>query len=229
MNLLRLFGLFSIALLVTARADLTIVQKVEGTEGLHEITMKVKGDKARVEVTPQLTTIVNATSGEVTNLVHDKKMVMRIPGDKAKAMAEMAKSFVKEEAPNQSAPKATGKKQTIDGYETAEYVTDSPKFHATYWVATNYPNWEKILQQMTVLQKGAFASITQGMPDYRALPGLPLRTQIKVEGQPEIISTIESVSLAPLADSEFTAPAGYSEVKMPDIPTSMQMPKSDNP
>ena len=73
MKSLRLFAIASLAILATARADLTIVQKVEGTDGLHEITMKVKGDKARVEVSPQVTTILDAKTGELTNLLNDKK------------------------------------------------------------------------------------------------------------------------------------------------------------
>lgn len=217
MNSLRLFALVSLALLVTARADLTIVQKVEGSDGSHQITMKVKGDKARVEMSPQMTTIIDGKSGEIMNLIHNKKMVMRISGEKARAMAEIAKSFVQEEAPDQAPPKATGKKQTIKGYQTEEYVSDSPKFHASYWVATSYPDYQKILAQMSILQKGAFNAITKGMPDYRALPGLPLRTEVKIEGQEPIVSTIDSVRTDPLSDSEFALPAGYTEMKMPDI------------
>ena len=217
MKSLRLIAITSLALLGPVRADLTIVQKVDGTGNIQSITMKVKGDKARIEVSPQVTTIIDAKTGAITNLLNDQKIVMTIPGDKAKAMAEMAKSFVKQETPEQATPKPTGKKETINGYETEEYVSDSPKFHASYWVATTYPDYAKILQQMSILQKGAFASITKGMPDYRALPGMPLRTQVKVPDQPEFTSTIESVSLAPLPDADFTVPAGYSEMKMPDI------------
>lgn len=231
MKLFGFCGILSLALLATARADLTIVQNVEGAGPLHEITIKIKGDKARVEVSPQMTTIVDTKSGEVTNILRDKKTVMRIPGEKAKALAEVAKSFVKEETPNQPAPKPTGKTQTINGYETSEYVSDSPKFHATYWVATNYPDYQKILQQMDVLRQGVFQAISRGMPDYRELPGFPLRTVVKVGDQPEITSTIESVNLAPLPDSDFTPPAGYSEMKLPDIDLKMpaRSSKPDHP
>ena len=45
---------------------------------------------------------------------------------------------------------------------------------------------------MALLKNGAFASITKGMPNYDALPGLPLRTTIKIPGQGEITSTIEA-------------------------------------
>ena len=226
----RLFGIVFLAFCATARADLTVVQKMAGADGVHQITLKVKGDKARVDVTPQVTTIIDAKTGDLTTLINDKKTVMRISGERAKAMAEVAKSFVKEEAPEQALPKPTGQKETISGYETEEYVSDSPKYHATYWVAKSYPNYENILQQMSLLQRGAFASITKGMPDYHALPGLPLRTEIKVPGQGQITSTIESVSLSPLPASEFDVPANYSEEKLPDIIGGKQSPdKSGTP
>ena len=95
----------------TARADLTLVQTVDGGGQLQRITMKVKGDKARVEIGSQLTTIIDSKTGTVINLMHEKKVAMTIPGDQARAMAEMAKSFVKEEAPTQPPPKPTGKKR----------------------------------------------------------------------------------------------------------------------
>jgi hypothetical protein len=224
MKLLRLLATAPLVLLASARADLTIVQKVDGAGGLHRITMKVKGDKARVETSPQVTTIIDARTGTITNLMHEKKIVMTIPGEKAKAMAEMAKTFAKEEDPIQATPKPTGKKETINGYETEEYVTDSPKFHASYWVATSYPDFARILDQMAILQKGAFAGVTKGLPDYHALPGMPLRTQVKIPDQPEITSTIESVSIAPLTDADFAVPPGYSEMKMPDFLNNSKAP-----
>ncbi len=213
----RLFALLSFALLPAAHADLTIVQNVKGSDGIHKVTMKVKGDQARVEVNPQLTTIINAKTGEILNLMNDKKMVMRISGEKAQAMAEMAKSFVQNEAPEQATPKPTGKKEKINGYETSEYVSESPKFRASYWVATDYPDYKKILEQMSILQKGAFMQIAKGMPDYHALPGLPLRTEVKAGGQEPVVSTIESVETKPLPASDFSVPPGYSEMKLPDF------------
>ena len=196
------------------------MQTVDGAGQLQQVTMKVKGDKARVEIGSQMTTIIDSKTGTVINLMNEKKVAMTIPGDKAKAMAEMAKSFVKEEAPDQPAPKPTGKKETINGYETQEYVSDSPKFHASYWVASTYPDYANILQQMTVLQKGAFASLTKGMPDYHALPGMPLRTHVKTSNEHEVTSTIKSISVSPLPDTDFTVPTGYSEMKMPELPSN---------
>ncbi len=223
MKLFRLLGF--LALCATSRADLTVVQNMEGTEGLHKITFKIKGDKARVEINQQVTTIIDAKTGDLTTLMNDRKSVIHISGERAKAMADMAKSFVKQETPEQALPKPTGRKETIAGYETEEYVSDSPKYHASYWIAKTYPSYQSILQQMSIMQRGAFAEITKGMPDYHALPGLPLRTKIKMPGQDEITSSIESVNLDPLPASDFTVPAGYSEMKIPDFIGGKQPPE----
>ncbi len=216
MKLLRLILLAALAGSAAARADLTIVQKIEGSEGTNRITLKIKGDKARVEINPQITTILDGKTGELTTLLNDQKKVMRISGERAKAMAEMAKTLVKENAPDNAKPLATGKTEKINGYETEEYVSTSPKYHTSYWVAKDYPNYQSILQQMGVLQNGAFAAIRKGMPDYHDLPGLPLRTEIKIDGK-DVTSTLESLSTDPVPDSAFSVPADYTELKMPDF------------
>jgi hypothetical protein len=68
----------TIFFLLSARADLTIVQKVERAGSATNMTIKVKGDKVRIEASPQVTTILDAKTGEVTNLMNDQKTVVRI-------------------------------------------------------------------------------------------------------------------------------------------------------
>lgn len=217
MKFSRLLLLFSLLGTAAAQADLTIVQKVEGQKGANEITMKVKGSRARVDINPQITTILDAQSGELITILHDQKKVMRISGDRAKAMAEMAGAMSKDVMPSQQPPKATGKKQKIDGYETAEYSTVTPKAQTSYWVATDYPQYQEIIRQMNVLQNGAFAALRKSLPDFKDLPGLPLRTEVKMDGQNQMTSTIKSVDLAPVPESVFAIPGGYSEMKLPDF------------
>jgi uncharacterized protein DUF4412 len=200
-----------------ARADVTIVQKVESGDGSSTVTLKVKGEKARVEINPKLTTLLDSRTGDLTMLMNDEKQVMRISGEKAKAMAEMAKAMAKDATANDAPPKATGRKQKINGYDTEAYESKTPKSEMTYWVAKEYPGGDAVMKQMAVLRNGAFAAIRKGMPDFTDLPGLPLRTEIKVNGASQMTSTIESVSQDRIPDSEFAIPSDYSEMKMPDI------------
>lgn len=217
MKVLRVFLLAIIFSTAAARADLTVVQKVESDKGANEVTMKVKGNRARVDVTPQITTILDAQSGELMTIFHDQKKVMRISGERAKAMADMAQAMSKDVMPSNEPPKATGKKQKVNGYETAEYATVTKKAHTSYWVATDYPQYKEIMKQMSVLQSGAFAALRKSLPNFQELPGLPLRTEVKVDGENQMTSTIQSVDLNPVPDSAFEIPAGYSEMKLPDF------------
>ena len=71
MKLYRLvFGLYA-ALVTAAFGDLTLVQSVEGIGPITQMTMKIKGDKARIEASPQMTMIFNAKTGEMIDLMRD--------------------------------------------------------------------------------------------------------------------------------------------------------------
>lgn len=218
MNILRLCLLISLLGATAARADLTIVQKVQGSDGSNTVTMMVKGDKVRVEINPKLTTLLDARTGDLTMLMNDQKQVMHISGERAEAMAEMAKAMAKDTLSSKNAPpKATGETETINGFETQEYVSDTGKAQTAYWIAKNYPAGDAIMKQMAVLQNGAFGALRKGLPEFKDLPGLPIRTVVTVNGATQMTSTIEAVQQDPIPDSEFVAPADYSEMKLPDI------------
>src|SRR6266581_4329191 len=139
----------TISFLLSARADLTIVQKVERAGSATNMTIKVKGDKVRIEASPKVTTILDAKTGEVTNLMNDQKTVVRISAEKAKAVTNMINKFdVKKDGAGKVKLTPTGQKETVNGYETEQYTYDGPDFKATYWIASNYPDGAAILAQL---------------------------------------------------------------------------------
>ena len=232
--------LFSV---LPARADLTIVysttvqpasqsQKAEGPGAARNMTIKIKGNKARIEASPQMTTIFDGTTGEAINLMNDQKAVVRISPEKMKAVTDMLNKFNgKKPAPEKPALKPTGHKETVNGYETEEYSYDGPDFKATYWIAPNYPNAAAILAQLQSIKSEFWNAANTKMPNFHDFPGLPIRTRIvmakeaqeKTPGTSpsghatEITSTIASVSQDQLSDSEFSVPSDYKETKLPDI------------
>ena len=200
-----------------AFGDLTIVQSVEGMGPVTQMTMKIKGDKARIDVSPQVTTIFDAKTGEMINLMRDQKMVVRMSADKMKAAAEMMR---KSQAQKESAEKlkivATGKKETLNGYQTEQYTCDSSNFKATYWVATNYPEGAAILKQLQAIKMDALSGPNSHMPDYRDLPGVPVKTVLSFNGK-EMTTTLNSIKQDALSDAEFAVPGDYKEMNIPDI------------
>jgi hypothetical protein len=203
---------------VTARGDLTIVQNVEGSGSVRHITTKLKGDKARVEVSPEVTTIIDNKSGEMLNLMNGKKKFLRISADKSKAIAELASKYAGNPAGGTENAKLTptGRKEMINGYETEEYVRESPSLKESYWIALKYPDSAVIVKQLQAIIPAAWNEIAKGMFDFRDFPGLPLRTIVRTDGK-EITSTITSIKQEPLSDAEFSVPEDFQELKVPNL------------
>jgi hypothetical protein len=218
MKLTGLAFLLSLSI-VSARADLTVVNKVEGAGPSNEMIMKLKGDKMRIEVSPKLATIIDTRTGEMINLMSDQKTVVRMSGDKVKAAMQMAVQFNDKNA-HKPAEKAklvaTGKKEVLNGQETEQYTYDAPDFKATYWIAPNYPNGAGILKQLQALNPDIWKMSNAQMPDYRDFPGLPIKTVLTMKGT-QITTTLVSVKEDPLSDADFVVPKDYQEMKLPDL------------
>lgn len=209
---------FTLGLIASTRADLTLVQKVEGAgQGATEMTIKIKGDKARIDASSKLTTIIDSKTGEIANLMNDRKTVMRISAEKMRAAAEMIGKF---NANATSASKGkltpTGKSEKIAGYDVEEYVYDTPNFKATYWIAPNYPDGAAILKELQSLSSDLWQTNNFRLPDYRDFPGLPVKTVVSA-GDSNVTTTLVSVSKAPLDDAQFAVPKDFKEIKVPEM------------
>src|SRR4029453_11674965 len=97
----------SVSLLFSARGDLTIVysssmtpasktgidEAAEPARGGANMTIKIKSERARIDASPELTTIFDGKTGEGSNLLNDEKTVVRMAPDKLKAVTEMLDKF----------------------------------------------------------------------------------------------------------------------------------------
>ena len=213
-NSAALFSIITFGLLVSARGDLTIVQRVEGAGQNGEVTVKIKGDKERIDAPSQPTRIIDGKSGEMTDLMNEKKSFVRISAEQIKAAAETINKFSGGE--KLAAPKLTrtGKKETINGYETEEFVYETPRFKASFWVATKYPDAAGILKQMQTPISGAWKPSNMGMPDYTDFAGLPLKTVISV-GDNQVVTTIMSIKKDSISAADFDIPKDFQELKKP--------------
>lgn len=241
-----IYWLFFTALVVlSARADLTIVysttvqpanhnQKAQPTPTVvptaNYMTIKVKGDKARIDVSPQLTTLLDGGTGQLRNLLNDQKTIVRIPPDKMKAIGDMLNTVGGTKA-GLAKPRltSTGAREMINGYETEQYTCDGPDFKATYWIAPSYPNGAAVLAQLQSIKSEFWDAANTKMPDFRDFPGLPIRMRMLVSNLPtqhtdggsghptEITTVVSGLSLNSIPDNQFTVPADFKEVPVPDV------------
>src|SRR4030095_1197973 len=217
----------SLSFLFSTRGDLTIVysstmtpasttgnnEAIEPARAGANMTIKIKGDRARIDASPQLTTIFDGKTGEGINLLNYQKTVVRISPDKLKAVTDMLDKFSdKKAAPEKPKLTPTARNETINGYETEQYTYDGPGFKAIYWIAPGYPDGAAILAQLQSIKSEFWDAANTKMPDFRDFPGLPIRTRMilsketpaeKPGASPsthgtEITSTITSVSHDPI-------------------------------
>lgn len=117
---LRLAPLFLAA--VFARADVTIVQKMESAMINGEVTMKLKGDRARMDMPSPLggnvTTLMDFKSGEMITLLHQQKMAMKLNLADVKKQQEAGQKALGVDASKIEKPKATGKTDKVGDYDT---------------------------------------------------------------------------------------------------------------
>jgi hypothetical protein len=213
-NRVIIFSIFVFGLAASVQADLTIIQRVDGAGQNGDVTVKIKGDKERIDAPTQPTRIIDGKTGEMSDLINDKKTFVRISAAQIKAAAETINKFDRREKP--AAPKLTptGKKETVSGFETQEYVYETPRFKASFWVATEFPDAAGILKQMQAPISGAWKSSNMGMPDYTDFPGLPLKTVISV-GSNQVVTTIISITKDPVNAADFEIPKDFQELKRP--------------
>jgi len=225
---LSLFLVALLGVLPMASADLTVVQSIETGGSVNRVTTKIKGDRARVDVNPESSMIVDTKTGEVVTLMPKQKAVLRLSAEKARDLGNKARALLKDtdNSLEIATPKPTGKKEKINGYEAEEYIAETKNYQASYWVAKTYPDYQVILRQLKLLQSGAFTAVRKPMPDYYDFPGLPIRTKMTLQGQQEATTTIVSVSQAPIVDSEFTVPAGYAEIHLPEFELHGRVPST---
>src|SRR6266536_130820 len=236
----------TVFVILPVRADLTIVysttvqpashnQKVAPTPtavaASSNMTIKVKGDKARIDVSPQVTAIFDGQTGELINLLNDQKTIVGITPDKMRAIADKLNKFGSNKGSDKPRLTPTGQREMINGYDTEQYTYEGPNDKATYWIAPNYPNGAAALAQLQSIKSELWDAANTKMPDFRDFPGLPIRMRMIVgkenlagghgadaSGHPtEIISTITGVGLDSIADNQFTVPADFKETKLPDI------------
>src|SRR2546423_1466986 len=177
----------------------------------------------RMGSSPQITMIVDGKTGDTITMMNTQKKIIRISGDKAKAIAEVATKYGGGTTAEKPKLVATGKKMTVNGYEADEYVADSKTFKARYWIAPSFPNSAAIMKQLQTVIPAAWNDLAKGMIDYRDLPGFPVRTQMTV-GEDEIVSTVVTVKTDSLSDLEFLPPKDFQEVKIPNVEMPAEKP-----
>lgn len=202
-----------LAIVAIGRADLVIVQKIEGGGQTGEQTIKIKGDKARSDLAQPVSMITDGATGEMITLMHTTRTFLKVSAAQTKEMLEQLQKM----RPTTDAPKLqpTGKKEKIGEYECEIFTTNLGAITVTYWIAKDFPNFQAVLAELDKFQSGAISAMGKGsMPALKDFPGMMMKTEIDVSGK-KTVTTLVSAKEENVDPAIFKTPAGYKEVTSP--------------
>ena len=215
--LLRIAPLFVAVAL--SRADIIIEQKMESAMINGNVTMKLKGDQARMDMPSPLggnvTTLMNFKSGEMVTLMHQQKLAMKMNLADIKKQQEAGQKALGVDPSKMEKPKGTGQKEKVGEYETEIFEMNQDKLQAKLWIAKDFPNAQSIKDQM--------AKLTSSMggagfdPAKLDVPGMVVKSEVSTSAGKMTITLLKAKEEA-VDEKEFVKPEGYQEMQMPKLP-----------
>ena len=197
-----------LAFVALARADLVMVQKVEGGGQAGDQTIRIKGDKARTDLTPTMSMITDGATGEMITLMHSGKTYLKVSADQMKAMMEQLQKFRTSPEPTKLVP--TGKKEKIGEYDCDIFTANLGTMTVIYWIAKTYPNYPQLLAALDKFRAGTISAMGNGlMPDLKDFPGMIMKTETDLGGK-KIVTTLVSAKEENVDPTIFTIPTGYT-------------------
>lgn len=226
-TLLRIVPLMLAATL--ARADLVIEQKMESAVINGNMTTKIKGDLARMDMPNPLggnvTTLMNFKSGEMVMLMqmNQQKVAMKMNMADLKKQQEGAQKGFGVDPEKMEKPKPTGESEKVGEYNAEIFETGQGGVRSKLWIVKDYPNAKAIKDQMLKLSAtmGGRMGFDAGKFD---VPGMAVKTEV-ITPLGKMTVTLVKVTEEALEDSEFKQPDGYQEMKVPTFPIPAAPPK----
>ena len=205
-----------LATTVLARADLTLVQHVEGGGQAGDQTIRIKGDKARTDLTPSISMITDGATGEMITLMHTGKTYLKVPPEQTKAMMDQLQKF--RTSPEPAKASAHRQERRKSGNMIATF---SPpvwvRSPITYWLAKDFPNYQEVLAQLIKFQAGTISAMGKGlMPELKDFPGMIMKTEVVKDGK-KVVSTLVSAKEENVDPKTFDLPKGYTEITSPAL------------
>jgi len=204
------------ALTLSSWADLTVVQKTEGAMNSGQMTLRIKGDKARADLSAQISMITDLVTGDTVSLNHPAKVMVRIPGTEAAKMRELSIGL----KPNSEPPKltATQRKEKVDNRDCQVFTWRVGELEVTDWIDPTYADWKAVIGELQRFQNAGLANSAQPlMPPLDQFPGMVIKREMNHKGT-KTTATLVSSKMDPIDEKIFEIPQGYKEQTAPKLP-----------
>ncbi len=214
------FAFFAATLLLsnvaTLATGIVIIQKVESAGQAGEITLQLDNGKARADLSPTVSLIIDGETGEQISLMHQNRRFMRMTAAEGEKLSHAVQTdrATEYQPGGENRPKLirTGQTATVAGQKTEIYKFETGTLKATYWIAKDFPDATTILKNLEILQKStAFGVMKDEMPSPADFPGLPIKTEILI-GARKVTNTLISIVKREIDAESFEIPENYISI-----------------
>ena len=225
--------------LVAARADLVMQQQSGNATVTDHITMKVHGDKMRMDQRDKdgyvFSVIIDLNTRDSLTLFPQGKTFLKRSGEEIRQQMEAETKASHGANEMDQAPASavdTGKTAKVDGYDTEIYTWSGPNgLTETLWVATNFPDYKSIRTELAKLDRFDASGPHKGaQPKLSLFPGMVVKAEKAAAGH-KVTVTLLSARAEPVDPLLFELPADYSPWKPPEVRLTnpVSTPKDDKP
>jgi hypothetical protein len=199
---------------IAARADLVMQYQSILSGETNIMVTKIHGDKTRVDnstANEDLPIIKDASNGDMFILWPKKEKFAKYSGAKEKKWIEDRNK--QSGNPNAINRKLldTGKSDQVNGYDTEIYSWSDGDTTVTYWLAKDFPNYQRIKIYLATFDKASFAGMGRDtLFELSKLPGMMVKAQ-SVNKNFTHTTTLISVKEEPVDASFFEIPKDYKE------------------
>ncbi len=206
--------------ITAARADWTIIQKAEGGMNSGQMALRIKADKARLDVSTQISVITDLATGDSTTLNHTAHVFLRIPAAEAAKLRDTALGLKAGAAVPAPALAPTGRKEKVGEYDCEVFTWSLGEMKVTDWIAASYPNYLPILAALARFQNAGLARAAQPlMPPLESFPGMVVKREMNHRGA-VTTTTLLSVKEAALDPKLFDVPGDYKAQPALQLPSA---------
>lgn len=196
--------LLSLLLATAVQADITLEQDTYAGAAVTPMKsfMYIKGDKVRSDNGNSSSIIMDTATGDMTTLVHEQKMIIKTNTKELAAMR--LNTPATDAAKTTTKVTATGQKEKVDGYDCEIYLSENNGMVVKMWITLNYPNQDKLREQLKVMAKLADPT-AEKQPD---VPGIAIKTEFEQQGL-KFTTKLVSLKDGPIDDAKFAIPTDY--------------------
>jgi len=207
-------------LVATASADWVIESTVESGQVNGVMTVKVKGDKVRMDIpngrVGAVSSVVDTKTGDTLQIVHARKAAMKMDGATMKQMIAGAREKAGLKDGGVAEIKATGETEKVGNYDCDIYTWTDGAISKKYWVAKNHPQAAALKDWEKQMRSGFMGGIQVG-PDTTKLAGPVIKTESTTPAG-TTRTVITSVKEQDVDPKDFEVPEGYQTVTPPQPP-----------